>query len=76
MDNSLQSLQRRQAQLIRRIIAVMGLASLLAALCLYAFADRIGLDPGTARLMVTAFVVAAIVDGLLIRYWDRLFGRC
>ncbi len=75
MENSLQSLQRRQAQLIRRIIAVMGLASLLAALCLYAFADSIGLDPGTARLMVTAFVMAAIADGLVVRYWDHLFGR-
>ena len=53
----------------------MALVSLSAGLALYALAERLGLEDHTARYLATAFLAAAVADGLILYFWDRLFTQ-
>ncbi len=65
----------RAARTVRLAFAALALTSLAIGLALYTLADRLGLDEATARLLVTAFLVAAVADALVLYFWDRLFTR-
>lgn len=60
-------------RIIRIAFGAMALLSILAGLVLWNFADAIGLEEDTARLVATAFVIAGIGDALVLHFWDRLF---
>lgn len=65
--------QQPQARIVRAVFAVLALMSLAGALALYLLAERLGLDPDTARLIASAFLIAAVLDALVLYGWDRLF---
>jgi drug/metabolite transporter (DMT)-like permease len=60
-------------RLARIVFAAMALLALGCGLALYAFAERLGLDATTAQLIATAFLIAAVVDVVVLYAWDRLF---
>lgn len=65
----------RGARTVRIMFAGLALASLATALALYAWAEQLGLDEFTGRLIATAFLVTAVADTLILYFWDRLFMR-
>lgn len=62
-------------RLVKIAFGVMALVCLLTGLVLYLFAESLGLDPGTARLVAVAFLVVGAGDYLVLRFWDRLVKR-
>lgn len=67
------SSSEQQARIVRAIFAALALLSLLCGLALYLLAERLGLDESTARLIATAFLIAAVLDALVLYAWDRVF---
>ena len=65
----------RGAGTVRLLFAGLALGSLIIGLALYLLAERLGLDEATARLLATAFLLAAVADALVLYFWDRLFTR-
>ncbi len=53
---------------------LMALASLLMGLGLYLFGARIGIEEATGRLIASAFIVAGVLDAVVLYFWERLFG--
>ncbi len=62
-----------QARIVRAIFAAMALLSLLGGLAFYLLAERLGVESTTARLVASAFLIAAVLDTLVLYAWDRLF---
>jgi hypothetical protein len=62
-----------QARIVRAIFAAMALLSLLGGLAFYLFAERLGVESTTARLVASAFLITAVLDALVLYAWDRLF---
>jgi hypothetical protein len=65
----------RGARTVRLVFAGLALGSLAIGVALYSLADGLGLDEDTARLLATAFLATAVVDALILYFWDRLFTR-
>lgn len=65
----------RRMRIVRLMFVGMALASLAAGLALYTLAERLGLDDDTARYLATAFFAAAVVDALILYFWDRIFTQ-
>jgi hypothetical protein len=59
----------------RTILAALAVGSMLAGLAIYLLQGPMGLPADTARLIATAFVVAGLLDALLVYFWDRIFNR-
>lgn len=59
---------------IELAFGLMALASLLLGFAIYLFAERIGLDEVTGRLVATAFIIAGALDAAVLYVWDRLFS--
>jgi uncharacterized membrane protein len=70
-DNRTQTAAQRR--IIRFAFGAMALGSVLVGLGVWQFADMIGLEEDTARLIATAFLAAGIGDALVLHFWDRLF---
>lgn len=64
--------QRSQRQ-VQVTLGFLALGSLVLGLTIYAFASRLGIARDTARLIASAFIVAAILDALVLHLWERLF---
>ena len=60
-------------RIIRLAFGAMALGSVLVGFCVWQFADVIGLDADTARLIAAAFLIAGIGDVVVLHFWDRLF---
>jgi hypothetical protein len=65
----------RDGRAMRLLFAGLALGSLAIGVALYSFADGLGLDQDTARLLATAFLAPAVADALILYFWDRLFTR-
>ncbi len=65
----------RGARTVRLLFSGLALGSLIIGLALYLLAERLGLDAATARLLTSAFLLAAVADALVLYFWDRLFTR-
>jgi high-affinity Fe2+/Pb2+ permease len=72
-EASPESRKQRHARMVRAIFAVLALLSLLCALVFYLLAERLGVEETTVGLITTAFLVAAVLDALVLYAWDRLF---
>jgi uncharacterized membrane protein len=72
-DNRGQSGAHRRV--IRFAFGAMALVSVLIGLGVWQFADAIGIEDDTARLIAIAFLVAGIGDVLVLHFWDRLFAN-
>ena len=59
---------------IELAFGLLALASLSLGLALYMFGDRFGIDETTGRLVASAFIVAGVLDGAVLYFWERLFG--
>jgi phosphate/sulfate permease len=62
-------------QQVKSMFAALAVGSLLAAVAIYLLRGWLGIPDDTARLVSTAFVGLAVVDGLVIYLWDRIFKR-
>lgn len=60
-------------RIVRFAFGAMALASVLIGFGVWQFADVIGLEPDTARLIAIAFLAAGIGDVAVLHFWDRLF---
>lgn len=60
-------------RIVRLAFGAMALFSVLAGLGIWQFADTIGLEEDTARLIASAFVLAGVGDVAVLHFWDRLF---
>jgi hypothetical protein len=62
-------------QLVKTMFAALAVGSILAAAAVYLLRGAFGIADDTARNVATAFVLAAMADGLVLYFWDRLFKR-
>jgi hypothetical protein len=62
-------------QQVKSAFAALAVGSLLAAVAIYLLRGTLSIPDDTARLVATVFVVLAVVDGLVIYFWDRIFKR-
>ena len=62
-----------QRRIIRLAFGAMALTSVVVGFGVWQFADRIGIEEETARLIAMAFLAAGIGDVLVLHFWDRLF---
>ncbi len=53
------------------IFGAMALVSVLLGLVIYVFADAFGIEPEVAALIAIAFLLAGVIDYILLRNWDR-----
>jgi hypothetical protein len=60
---------------IKEIIAALAVGSILAGCAVYLMQEQLGIPRDTARLISLVFVLAAIADGAILVFWDRLFKR-
>ncbi len=60
-------------RIIRFAFGAMALGSVLVGLGVWQFADMIGLEEDTSRLIAIAFLAAGIGDVAVLHFWDRLF---
>ncbi len=62
-------------QQVKQTFAALAVGSLLAAVAVYLLRETLGIPDETARLVSLAFALLAVVDGLVIYFWDRIFKR-
>ena len=62
-------------QQVKQTFAALAIGSLLAAVAVYLLRETLGIPDETARLVSLAFALLAVVDGLVIYFWDRIFKR-
>lgn len=62
-----------QRRIVRLAFGAMALTSVVVVFGVWLFADRIGIEEETARLIAVAFLAAGIGDVLVLHFWDRLF---
>jgi len=65
--------RQRSERLVQMTLAMLALASLVFGLGVYALASRIGLPIDSARVIASAFLLAAIADAAALFLWGRLF---
>lgn len=65
--------RERSLRFVQVTLAVLALASLAVGLGIFALANRIGVPEDTARVLASAFLVAAIVDAIVLYLWERIF---
>ncbi len=71
-DDSGQPSAERQ---VKAMLAALAFGSLLAGAAIYVFRQSLGIPDDTARMVALVFVLVAVVDGLMIIFWDRIFKR-
>ena len=59
----------------KTVFAVMALVFVLVALAINSYAEQLGIDEQSARLLGIVFVVVALADYLILHFWDTLFAR-
>lgn len=62
-----------QRRIARFAFGAMALVSILVGFAIWQFADAIGLDEYTAKLIAAVFVAVGIGDIVIFHFWDRLF---
>lgn len=65
--------RQRSQRHVQVTLGLLALGSLVFGLAVYALASRLGIGRDTARLIASAFLVAAILDALVLYLWERLF---
>ena len=65
--------RRRSQRQVQATLGFLALGSLVFGLAIYVLAARLGIARETARLIASAFLVAAILDAVVLYLWERLF---
>ncbi|GAB4240788.1 MAG: hypothetical protein Kow0032_28650 [Methyloligellaceae bacterium] len=65
--------RRTRSRVIKALLGITALATVLAGLLLYSFAEQLGISEGSAAVIATAFLVAGFLDYILMRAWDRIY---
>lgn len=65
--------RQRSQRHVQATLGFLALGSLVFGITIYALAGRLGISRDTARLIASAFLVAAILDALVLFLWERLF---
>lgn len=65
--------RRRSQRVVQVTLGLLALASLASGLAIYALGARLGIPADTARVVASAFLIAAIIDALMLYGWERLF---
>ena len=60
---------------IKEIIAALAVGSILAGCAVYLMQEQLGIPKDTARLISLVFVLAGVVDGVVLFFWDLIFKR-
>lgn len=63
---------QKNHRLVKIVLGFSALGCLLTGFVLYLYAEQLGFDRETAQLVALAFMGAAIIDYLMMRYWDRI----
>lgn len=64
--------QSERGRLAKLAFGVMALLSLLAGAVIFYFADQLGFDEQTARIVALTFLIAGFADYLILHFWDKL----
>ena len=64
--------QSERGRLVKLAFGVMALLSLFAGAVIFYFADQLGFDAQTARIVALTFLIAGFADYLILHFWDRL----
>lgn len=64
--------QSARGRLAKLAFGVMALLSLLAGAVIFYFADQLGFDEQTARIVALTFLIAGFADYLILHFWDKL----
>jgi hypothetical protein len=67
------SQRQRSQRTVQATLGLLSLGSLLIGLAIYLMSARLGLPAETARVLATAFLIAAICDALVLYLWERIF---
>jgi hypothetical protein len=62
-------------QQVKSAFAALAFGSLAAAAAIYVFRQSLGIPDDTAQMVSMVFVLVAVVDGLVLYFWDRIFKR-
>jgi hypothetical protein len=62
-------------QQVKTMLAALAFGSLLAGAAIYLLRETLGIPDDTARMVALVFVLVAVVDGLMIIFWNRIFKR-
>jgi FtsH-binding integral membrane protein len=78
-DNSSQNQdkggQPTTEQQVKQMFAALACGALLAGAAVYLLREVFGIPDDTARMVALVFVLVAVVDGLVVIFWDRFFKR-
>ena len=67
--------QSTPEQQVKQMFAALACGALLAAAAIYLLRETLGIPDDTARMVALVFAAVAVVDGLVIYFWDRIFKR-
>jgi hypothetical protein len=71
--NLIMAERQRSQQVVQVTLAALSLGSLLFGCGIYMFSARLGVAQDTARIIASAFLLAAIADALVLYLWQRIF---
>ena len=60
---------------VKQMFAALAIGSILAAAAVYLLRETLGIPDDTARTVALVFALVALVDGLVIYFWDWIFKR-
>ena len=67
--------KQTQGRAVKAVFGVMALGCLLAGLVTYLFAADFGFSEEAAQIVAIAFLVAGVIDYIMLKLWDRIFSR-
>ena len=77
LDNEalLSDLKDRRMRRGKLIFGIMALIMILLGLVVYLFSSALEIAPDTAKLIAVAFLIAGVVDYLVLHFWDRIYKK-
>jgi len=74
-DELLAALKRTRMQRGKLVFGIFALIMVVLGLAIYIFSNELGIEPGTAKLIAAAFLIAGAADYLILHFWDRIYDR-
>jgi len=67
------TLWERRMRTGKLIFGILALVMIILGLGVYIFSSTLGIDPQTAKLIAVAFLIAGVMDYLVLHFWDRIY---
>jgi hypothetical protein len=74
-DEQIAGLRRLSQRRVQIVLALLSLGALTLALAAHLLSERLGSTAETARVVATAFLLAATLECCLLLCWERMFRR-